>query len=208
MGMRVVAGEARGRLLRAPAGRTTRPTADRVREAVFSMLGAVVDLDGAVVVDLFAGSGALGIEALSRGSAFATFVESDPSALQAIRANLGGLGFGPDRAAVVRGDAVAWAGQNGVPAPTAGGWLLDSAGVHGAAIRVVLADPPYAFDRWPRLLAAIRSWADVAVLETGADLDLGPQWTAVRRRRYGATVVTIARPALSSVAATQPKGGM
>ena len=83
--MRVIAGRLRGRALRAPRGRATRPTSDRVREALFSILG---DVSGARVLDLYAGSGALGIEALSRGAAFAAFVESAPGALACIRHNL------------------------------------------------------------------------------------------------------------------------
>ena len=87
--MRIIAGEFKGRRLKAPAGSSTRPTADRVREAVFSILGPVEDLR---VLDLFAGSGALGIEALSRGAASADFVDSDPKAIDAIRANLALVG--------------------------------------------------------------------------------------------------------------------
>ena len=89
--MRVVAGEFRGRRLQAPRGRSTRPTADRVREALFSMLG---DVSGARVLDLYAGSGALGIEALSRGAASAVFVERDAAAVAAIRRNLEAVGAG------------------------------------------------------------------------------------------------------------------
>ncbi len=80
--MRVIAGRYRGRTLRAPRGRATRPTSDRVREALFSILG---EIDGATVLDLFAGSGALAIEALSRGASAATLVDSSPAAIEAIR---------------------------------------------------------------------------------------------------------------------------
>src|SRR5579864_1384618 len=88
--MRVVSGTHRGRMLRAPKGRATRPTSDRVREALFSILASV---EGANVLDLFAGSGALGIEALSRGAVSATFVDSAPAAIAAVRANLEDLGL-------------------------------------------------------------------------------------------------------------------
>src|SRR5918998_6335794 len=98
--MRVVAGTHGGRRLATPPGSATRPTSDRVREALFSILGAAVD--GARVLDLFAGSGALGIEALSRGAAEATFVERAPAALRALRGNLAALGI---EAAVHAGDA-------------------------------------------------------------------------------------------------------
>ena len=87
--MRVIAGQWRGRPLVAPAGQGTRPTADRTREALFSMLvSRIGSLEGLRVADLYAGSGALGIEALSRGAAQAVFVENDPAAVRAIRANL------------------------------------------------------------------------------------------------------------------------
>ena len=87
--MRIIAGAWRGRLLRAPAGQGTRPTADRTRETLFSMLASRLgSFEGLRVADLYAGSGALGLEALSRGAAHATFVESGPQALAAIRANL------------------------------------------------------------------------------------------------------------------------
>ena len=126
--MRIVAGEHRGRRLQAPAGTATRPTSDRVREALFSILGPV---DGLDVLDLYAGSGALGIEALSRGAGSATFVESARPAVAAIRANLAAIASG--RAAVVEGD---------VPA-----WLRSSA--PDAAFDLVFCDPPY--DAAPRV---------------------------------------------------------
>ena len=100
--MRVVAGTFKGRRLVAPRGTRTRPTADRVREALFSMLG---DVAGARVLDLYAGSGALGIEALSRGAHSAVFVERDPQALAAIERNLEPLDVD---ATVARADALRW----------------------------------------------------------------------------------------------------
>ena len=85
---RIIAGEARGRRLQVPSGEVTRPTSDRAREGLFSSLQSLGDVDGARVLDLYAGSGALGLEALSRGAISATFVEDDPAALSAIRDNL------------------------------------------------------------------------------------------------------------------------
>src|SRR2546423_9443595 len=96
MSLRIVAGKWGGRRLRTPRGRDTRPTADRVREALFSILGP---LDGARVLDLFAGSGALGLEALSRGAGSATFVQRAPAALRALRDNVADLGPDPEVAA-------------------------------------------------------------------------------------------------------------
>jgi len=101
--MRIVAGQFRGRRLQAPHGTSVRPTSDRVREALFSILG---DISGLRVLDLFAGSGALGIEALSRGAASATLVENDRAAVDALRANLAPLGAA--NAQVVRADALRW----------------------------------------------------------------------------------------------------
>ena len=118
--MRVVAGLYKGRPLKAPPGKGTRPTADRVREALFSILGPIDDAD---VLDLFAGSGALGIEALSRGAASATFVERDRRAAAVIEANLAAAGA---EGSVVVADAVRWLERQSE-----------------AAFDLVLIDPPY-----------------------------------------------------------------
>jgi 16S rRNA (guanine(966)-N(2))-methyltransferase RsmD len=120
--VRVVAGELRGRRLTVPAGRATRPTADRVREALFSILG---DVGGLAVLDLFAGSGALAIEALSRGAARAVLVESDRAAQTAIERNLRDLGV--EGARLHRGDALAWLARE----------------PDGDPYDLVFCDPPY-----------------------------------------------------------------
>src|SRR5690242_13441956 len=104
--MRIVAGEWGGRRIQAPPGRATRPTTDRVREAWMSTVAPV--LPGARVLDLFAGSGALGLEALSRGAATATFVEQDAKAVTVLRANVEALGA-TEAARVVKGDALKFA---------------------------------------------------------------------------------------------------
>lgn len=165
----MIAGELRGRRLAAPPGTTTRPTSDRVREATFNALTSLDVLDEAVVLDGFAGSGALGIEALSRGAARCTFVERDRAALDALRANLERCGLGSDRATVLPGDV----------ARVTGPWDL------------ALLDPPYAFDGWPDLLGGLE--AQVAVCESGAALPPVEGWAVVRQKAYGATVVTILR---------------
>jgi 16S rRNA (guanine966-N2)-methyltransferase len=187
--MRVVAGEAKGRRLQAPVGLHTRPTSDRVREAIFDMLASLDAVDGAVVADLFAGSGALGIEALSRGARRAIFVDQDRAAVTAIRANLAGCGFGPDRAEVVPGDVARWAA--GAP-----------------PVDLVLADPPYAFAGWSELLALLAPIAGLAVLQTRAPLDVGAEWGVLRQKQYGGTVVTVTRPAHPPVRHANLKGGM
>ena len=169
--MRVVGGSARGRRLRAPAGRSVRPTSDRAREAIFNALQSRGGVEGARVVDLFAGSGALGIEALSRGAASATFVERDRAAAGVVRENLAALGLD---GRVVVADAVAFAVREG-------------------GFDVAFADPPYDFDGWGELLGALD--ARLAVLESDRELDVGGGWEVVRVKRYGGTVVTLAQPA-------------
>jgi 16S rRNA (guanine966-N2)-methyltransferase len=170
--VRVVAGELRGRRIDAPPGRDTRPTTDKVREAVFNALGSLDLVRDAVVADLYAGSGALGIEALSRGAAEAVFVERDRAALHTLRHNLSVLGL-DDRSRVVQGDVMA---------------MLPRLGAD-----LVLADPPYGFTAWADLLAAVD--APFVVAESGAPIvsadGPGPRgWDVLRTKRYGRTWVT------------------
>lgn len=149
-----------------------RPTRDRVREAVFSMLASRDALEGATVADLFAGTGALGIEALSRGASAVTFVDHDARAGDTIRANLAATGLS-DRATVVQADALRW--LQGAP-----------------PVDLAFADPPYAFDRWEELADRLR--AGLAVLESDRALHLGRPWEVLRVKQYGGTVVTVAHP--------------
>ena len=176
--MRIVAGVHGGRRIAAPPGDTTRPTSDRVREALFSVLGP---LDNHVVLDLFAGSGALGLEALSRGAARAVFVERDRRALGALRANVATLGLPGERACVRAGDARRVAG--------------DAVG-RAEAYDLIFVDPPY------RLAAALG--AALGATLTGL---LGPGARVVtesprrapmeltvpltQERRYGDTLIRI-----------------
>ncbi len=170
--MRVVAGVAGGRRLLAPPGRRLRPTTDRVREAMFSSLTSIDAIRDARVLDLFAGTGALGIEALSRGAASATFVDADHAAVRAVEQNLATTGLGGE-AKVVLGDALRFVEST------------------KETFDLALVDPPYAFDEWPRLLAALP--ARLAVLETGDHIDIHLPWAALRSRRHGDTVVTLVR---------------
>jgi 16S rRNA (guanine966-N2)-methyltransferase len=174
--MRVVAGVAGGRRLLAPEGRRLRPTSERVREALFNALGSLDLVADASVLDLFAGTGALAIEALSRGATAATLVEADARAVAAIRANLDATGLSP-QARVVHGDVFRF--------------LADRAAEDLDPFDVALADPPYAFADWDRLLAAVP--ARVVAVEARAHVALGPAWIPLRSRRYGDTVVTLAR---------------
>jgi 16S rRNA (guanine966-N2)-methyltransferase len=166
----VVAGELSGRRIEAPAGVDTRPTTDKVRESVFNALGSLDLVRDARVADLFAGSGAVGIEALSRGAAHCTFIERDRAALRVLRHNLDRLGLG-DRSTVVPGDAMVMS--------------------RGLDVDIVLADPPYDFDDWPALLAATS--APFVVAEAGRPLDRLDDlvgWEVTRTKRYGRTWVT------------------
>lgn len=180
-GVRVVAGTARGRRLAAPPGTDVRPTSDRVREAVFNALGSLDALAGARVLDLFAGTGALGIEALSRGAAAATFVERDGRARRVVKDNLRATGL--DRAADVVGD-------------DASRFLRRQPAGGDPRYQLVLLDPPYSFDDWSKLLDDLEAVVDPAglvVIESGEARE-APTWAEmVRMRRYGSTVVTIVR---------------
>ncbi len=181
--------------MRAPAGRETRPTSDRVREAIFSMLTSMDVIEGARVLDLFSGSGALGIEALSRGAEAVTFVDSDRSAIGVIEANLAVLDDAGARATLVRSDAI-------------------SAAATMPRVDVTFADPPYRFGRWPDLLEALVERTSLLVAEGGTELGLpwapGRRWETVKRKQYGGTVVVVAQPWMSESEALSgdPEGGM
>jgi 16S rRNA (guanine966-N2)-methyltransferase len=170
--MRVIGGRSRGRRLAAKLPRSVRPTSDRVRESIFDILGSLGGVDGLDVVDLFCGSGALGVEALSRGASSATFVDADPSALAAVRENLAAVGLADESATLVRATLPGW---------------LDAA--PGRSFDLALCDPPYDFEGWPDLLAGLS--ADLAVLESSAAIPLSTGWVVAKERRYGGTLVTV-----------------
>lgn len=182
--MRVIGGRDRGRRLRAPHGLAIRPTADRVRVTLFDILGPGVV--GARVLDLFAGTGAVGIEALSRGAARVVFVERDPAALRVLRANLAALGATRSQARVVAGDAI------GVLGPLAG---------QEGSFDVVFLDPPYttalAGRTLPALVAAgiCREGGEVVVQHsTRTALPAVEGLVPHRRpRRFGDTALTFLR---------------
>jgi 16S rRNA (guanine966-N2)-methyltransferase len=170
--MRIIAGSRKGHTIHAPKGRDTRPTSDRVRENVFNILGPV---DGATVLDLYAGSGAMGLEALSRGAARAVFVESDGDAVRAIERNLDKLRL---QATVLQRDALA---------------VLAT---ERTKYDLVLVDPPY--DMYPdletrlaRYLPTVLAEGGVVVLETDARVE--PQLPLEQRtsRKYGQARVTV-----------------
>lgn len=165
--MRVVAGDLGGRKFDGPDGFDTRPTTDRVREAIFNALFSLNAIRGATVADLFAGSGGLGIEALSRGAAHCTFVESHRSTVRVLRSNLDQLGLA-DRSTVLTSDAMGAAAT------------LD--------VDLVLADPPYDFEDWPELLGVVK--APFVVAEAARAVPAPDGWQATRAKRYGRSWVT------------------
>ena len=171
--MRIIAGEFRGRALEAPPDRRARPTADRVREAWFSILGA--ELAGATVLDLFAGSGALGLEALSRGASRVDFVEVSKTSLVALRANIAALDV-EARVRVHRADALAFAQR-----------LADR------AYDIAFADPPYRTSAAEDLVTLFRQrpFARLLGVEHAARTELPGDET----RRYGDSALTFCRAA-------------
>jgi 16S rRNA (guanine966-N2)-methyltransferase len=183
--MRIIAGKFKGKTIEAPRGLGTRPTSDRVREALFNVLehGAPeIDFEGLRVLDLFAGSGALGLEALSRGARYCLFIDDDASARAAIRRNVEALGL-TGATKIWRRD-VTRLGPAGTVAP----------------FDLMFCDPPYGKGLGEQALAAAveGGWlkdAAVAVLEERADAQ--PAWpfhfAEIDRRRYGDTEIAIAK---------------
>ena len=188
--MRVIAGSRKGHKLAAPRGLDTRPTSDRVRENVFNLVGPV---DGADVLDLFAGSGAMGLEALSRGAARAVFVERDPDAVRTIERNLDRLRLA---GAVLRRDAV-----TALAAEAAAGRKYD----------LVLVDPPYDMyssvqPQLARYLPAVLAGDGLLVVETDARLEPELPLPLRTSRRYGQARVTLFEAPRSGVGSTEPPG--
>ncbi len=237
--MRIVAGAWRGRALVAPAGQGTRPTADRVRQALFDMLmhaewGGRAAIEGAVVLDVFAGTGALGLEALSRGASSALFIESDPGALRALRANLVTC-KARDRAQVFAVDVFGLSSASQPRHPPGSGAtrarpVLHPTGPDGLPIRagrtepaaamteatgsgpasLVFLDPPYGQGLVPRALLHLQAlgWiADNALIigETGRDETWTPEQPVLAERQYGAARVLVFRRRLISSCAAGPE---
>ena len=196
--MRIVAGTARGRRLNAPPGRTARPTSDRTREALFSTLTAIHGkLAGARFLDLYAGSGAVGLEAMSRGAASAVLVESDRSVLRVLRANLAELGL--DGAVVV--------------ASTVDKFVAEQA---DGPYNIVFVDPPYSVgsDRLGAVLGDLRrhGWlADQAIVvveraSRDSDFTWPDGYVAQRSRRYGEGSLWYGRAAMETAGSTGADG--
>jgi 16S rRNA (guanine966-N2)-methyltransferase len=180
----------------APPGQGTRPTADRVRQALFDMImhaewGGRGVVEGAAVLDVFAGTGALGLEALSRGAASACFIESDAAALRALRANVAACGAG-EMAEVVATDVFAIPRSITTRRSTSPGVSDDG----GAGL--VFLDPPYARDLVPRAIARLREIGRIAsraliVAEIGREEALSLAEPLLAERRHGAARIVIFR---------------
>lgn len=197
----MIAGSARGRRLKVPSGTTTRPTADRAREGLFSSLLSLLDLDGARVLDLYAGSGALGLEALSRGAGSATLVESDPDAVAVLRANVEHLGFPAASVVAQPVERFLAGGAGGL------GGSGDFSGLGEAQQQprydLVLLDPPYELDLEP-VLVQLHPWlaADAVVVAERRTRRSTFVWPAgyaqVRERTYGEATLWYATALLAS----------
>ncbi len=178
MSVRVIGGESKGRLLKSPTGQKTRPTSNLVRSAIFSMLEPY--LDAARVLDLFSGTGALGVEALSRGAEWVDFFESDARQCSAIKENLKSL------------DYDSFGAVHRAPAERAK-TMLDG------SYDVILLDPPYSYDKLETLLVEIGESSlshsgSVVAVEHSRRQDLPPEPDGLRlikQRRYGETMVTV-----------------
>lgn len=174
--MRIIAGKYRRRSLKVPRKGEIRPTSDRVREATFNILMARFDLEGASVLDLFAGTGALGLEALSRGAARVTFVESDPDVLRCCTSNAASLDA-LDSCTFLSLDVIAFLNR-----PTENPFDL------------ILADPPYRYgvvSDLPELVIPVLDSRGLFVLEHDRKLDFQTHDRLVTTRRYGRTGVSI-----------------
>ena len=178
--MRIIAGEWRGRPLIAPEGRATRPTSDRAREGLFSMLASRIgSFEGLRVADLFAGTGALGLEALSRGAAHCTFIDSDRNALASIQRNL--TSFGATGRAEIRSQGIEYTSPPAAPCD------------------IIFLDPPYATGLAEMALAKVGNAGWVAPgglisIETAGERLLTPASFAVAaERRFGKAHLTLFR---------------
>lgn len=173
--MRIIAGRFKSRTIKAPAGDTTRPTTDRVREALFSMIQARINLTAAEVLDLYAGSGALGLEALSRGAGSATFVEKNRKVLTALKSNVQNLGVA-DEVEIVPADVLRF---------------VDSL---NASYDLILADPPYALPTMASLPSILRKRlrdGGLLALEHDTSVRFDAEPGVILSRDFGQTRITL-----------------
>ncbi len=176
--MRVLSGSDKGRRLIAPQGSSTRPTTARVRGSLFDILVSRYDLTNTTVLDLYAGSGALGLEALSRGASRVTFVDWSPKASRVLRQNILRLGV-MNRSKLVRANVMEYLQR------------LDEEDKD--VFDLVFCDPPYEFSQWQSLLELLPKGA-ILVLESDREIDPPVDRVTVKCKRYGGSVVTVLSP--------------
>ena len=206
--MRVIGGRSRGRRLKAKLPTNIRPTSDRVRESIFDILGSQGGVEGLDVVDLFCGSGALGVEALSRGAASATFVDREPGALAAVRQNLEDVGLADATTTLVRAELPGWLRTWTATAratATATATAPSPRTTTAQTFDLALCDPPYNFEDWEALLGSLH--ADIVVMESSSTVALPEGWMVTKERRYGGTLVTVAQPSDARPSDAPPSGG-
>lgn len=179
--MKIIAGQFGGHGLKSPSGHRTRPSTARTRESLFGLVDARIDLSGAEVLDLFAGTGALGLEAISRGAALVTFVEQDGRVLDYVRENAEKLGV-EDRCIYIQGNAVEYIRQYG-----------------GPELDLIMADPPYeldAMEEMPDLAVPHLQRHGIFTLEHSSHHWFDEHPHLVTSRSYGRTIVSLFRPPL------------
>ncbi len=190
--MRIVSGRLRGRNIATPAGRNTRPTSDQTRESIFNILAHAEwspELDGAIVADIFAGSGALGLEAISRGADFCLFVETEPKARAAIRANIDKMGVSDD-ARLHRYDATR---------------LKVAPGNLRGQFTHIFMDPPYNKGLWRPVLERLKrleliSPDGIVILEESVEAEVEPRgWDVLADKTWGAARVLFLKPTVRQV---------
>lgn len=174
--MKVLGGKEGGRRLRSVPNNSVRPTTARVKKSLFDMILVRFDIEGWRVLDLFGGSGSLGIEALSRGAGRVVFVEKAHKTIVALRQNLKELGL-TEKADIVRSDVIDYL-RTLSATPTA------------LPFDLIFCDPPYKFDQWPEIFEYLPRDA-ILVVESDRAIELPPQWKAFRSKSYGRTVVAL-----------------
>jgi len=188
--MRIVSGRLRGRNIETPAGRNTRPTSDQTRESIFNILNHAAwapPLDGAIVADIFAGSGALGLEAISRGASFCLFAETEPKARAAIRKNIDKMGIGED-CRLHRYDATR---------------LKIAPGNLRGKFTHIFMDPPYKKGLWRPVLNRLREHdllaeGGVVILEESVDAEIEPKgFEVLADKSWGAARVLFLKPKIN-----------
>ncbi|NNN13751.1 MAG: 16S rRNA (guanine(966)-N(2))-methyltransferase RsmD [Acidimicrobiaceae bacterium] len=178
--MRVLGGASKGKKIKTPQGLLTRPTSARVKKSLFDMLSTRIDFFGIEVLDLFAGSGSLGLEAISRGASQVEFVDSAHSVIQVLKQNIAGIPPDVARASAIKSPALTYL-KNRISAKT--------------HYDLVFCDPPYLFDDWNELLGyviQVTTQDSIIVIESDREVVLPEGLSVLKVKDYGSTVITLA----------------